>query len=54
MKHLVVGTLFFVLVVLSFTIGGICYLYAFKKEHFLKGTKFINKKVIKFSYWYDI
>lgn len=42
------------LLLLSFTIGGICYLYAFDKEHFLKGTKYIHKNIIKFGNWYNL
>lgn len=54
MKHLVIIPIYVMLIVLSLTIGGICYLYAFNKEHFFKGTKFINKKIVKFGNWYNI
>lgn len=39
------------LLVLSFVIGGIYYLYSFNKDHFLKGVKVINSKT-NFVTWY--
>jgi len=45
MKHLIVGSFVTVLVILSFIIGGICYLYRFNSRDFFTGLRFINKKV---------
>jgi len=54
MKHLVIIPVYVLLLVLSFVIGGICYLYSFNKEHFFVGTRFINKKIVKFANWYNV
>lgn len=54
MKHVFLISALIVLIVLSFIIGGICYLYRFKQDDFFLGMRFINKKVIKFADWYKI
>lgn len=52
MKHLVVGTTMIVLIIISILVGCVCWLYAFQKADFYKGTRFINKHVIKgFADW---
>jgi hypothetical protein len=51
MKHLVLMPIWATLLLLSFVIGGVYYLYSFNKDHFLKGVKVINSK-LPFVEWY--
>lgn len=44
MKYVIFGVPLGILVILSYLIASICYLWSFKETHFQKGLRFINNE----------
>jgi predicted membrane channel-forming protein YqfA (hemolysin III family) len=51
-KYTILGSLYGVLGVMSFILGGIMYLWKFSKKDFRHGTSYINENLIKFTDWF--
>jgi len=51
MKHVILMPIWATLLLLSFVVGGIYWLYRFNTDDFFKGVKVINNKT-NFAKWY--
>ena len=51
MKHIVLFPTYILLTILSFLIGGLCYLWGFDKYHWYAGASLLERK-LRFSHWY--
>lgn len=52
MKYVLLLIPFMIMVVVSFLLGGVFYLWKFSYRDFRHGTSYINENVYKFTDWF--